>query len=73
MAQPQSQHFADLPHRQFLPRHPDLLLLSKRSTLPSVEDCQRPTSTPTPSNVITITGFGDHDPPEPMITIKRNA
>jgi hypothetical protein len=50
---------------------PDPLLLSKRSTLPSVEDCQRPAVRKRHSSVIMITGTNDHVPPEMMITIGR--
>ena len=37
----QPQKLTYLSHRQFLAWHLDPLLLGKRSTLPSVEDCQR--------------------------------
>jgi len=47
------------------------LLLGKRSTLPSVEDCQRqPKGTAIPG-MIGITGIDDSDPPECMIGIER--
>ena len=71
MAQPQPQNLPYLPHRHSLARHPDPLLLGKGPTLPSVEDCQRKYSKLAVAGVIMITGTEDHDPPEPMITIKR--
>jgi hypothetical protein len=47
------------------------LLLGKGSTLPSVEDCQRERPGTAVASVIMITGTGDHDPLECLITIHR--
>jgi hypothetical protein len=47
------------------------LLPGKGPTLPSVEDCQRKRPGAAVSSVIMITGTGDHDPLEGMITIHR--
>jgi hypothetical protein len=71
VAQSQPQNLTYLPHRQSLARHSDPLLLGKRSTLPSVEDCQRPRSENAISSVTMITGTNDHVPPKMMITIGR--
>jgi hypothetical protein len=46
-------------------------LPGKGPTLPPVEDCQRKRPGAAASNVIIITGTGDHDPLERMITIYR--
>jgi len=48
------------------------LLLGKRSKLPSVEDRQRLRIAIVTSGMIRITGIGDRDPTESMITIERN-
>src|SRR5476649_1788056 len=61
-AQPQKLTY--LSHRQSLARHLDPLLLGKRSTLPSVEDCQRQPSGAVITGMIKITGIDDHDRPE---------
>jgi len=46
------------------------LLLGKRSTLPSVEDCQRQTNDTVISDMIAITGISDRDQTECMIRIE---
>ena len=46
LTQPQPQHLTYLPHRQSLAWHLVPLLLGKGPKLPTVEDCQRPTTTP---------------------------
>jgi hypothetical protein len=71
MAQFQPQNLAYFPHRHSLARHLDPLLLGKRSTLPSVEYCQRKGPEAAVTSLIMITGTDDHDPPECMITIHR--
>jgi len=48
------------------------LLLGKEPTLPVAEDRQRPTRTPPRPAAIMITGTGDHDPPDSVITISWN-
>jgi hypothetical protein len=67
----QPQKLAYLSHRQSLAWHLDPLLLGKRSTLPSVEDCQRQPNGAVISGMIGITGTDDRDPPECMIGIER--
>jgi hypothetical protein len=66
----QSQNFPDLAHRQSLGRHP-VPLSTKRTRLPSVENRQRRGALFHPAWLITITGLGDHVPPESMITFHR--
>ena len=46
LTQPQPQHLTYLPHRQSLAWHLVPLLLGKGPKLPTVEDCQRPTTMP---------------------------
>jgi hypothetical protein len=58
---PQSQNFADLAHRQSLAWHPVPLLLSKKTRLPSVENCRRRDRYALSATLITIAGIGDHD------------
>jgi hypothetical protein len=67
----QPQKLSYLSHRQSLAWHLDPLLLGKRSTLPSVEDCQRQPNGAVISGMIGITGIDDRDPPECMIRIER--
>jgi hypothetical protein len=67
----QPQQLAYLSHRHSLTRHLDPLLLGKRSTLPSVEDCQRQTNDTVISGLIAITGISDRDQTECMIRIER--
>jgi hypothetical protein len=67
----QPQKLTYLSHRQSLAWHLDPLLLSKRSTLPSVEDCQRQPNGAVISEMIGVTGIDDRDPPECMIGIER--
>jgi hypothetical protein len=72
VAKPQTQNFTYLPHRHSLARHLVPLLLGKGTTLPSVEDCQQRRPGAAVTSVIMITGMHDHDPPDWVITIKRN-
>ena len=72
VSEPQAQHFAYLPHRQSLSRHPDPLLLAKGSILPSVEDRQRNRPAIATTAAFMITGIGVHDPPEFAFTINWN-
>jgi hypothetical protein len=67
----QPQNISYFPHRHSLTRHVGPLLPGKGPTLPSVEDCQRKRPGAAVSSVIMITGTGDHDPLERMITIHR--
>jgi len=67
----QPQKLSYLSHRQSLAWHLDPLLLGKRSTLPSVEDCQRQPNGAVISGMIAITGIDDRDPPECVIRIER--
>jgi len=60
----QPQKLSYLSHRQSLAWHIDPSLLGKRSTLPSVEDCQRQPNGAVISGMIGITGISDRDPPE---------
>jgi hypothetical protein len=68
----QAQKLAHLSHRQSLTWYLDLLLLGKRSTLPSVEDCQWQSVGAIISAMIGITGIGDQDRTDWMIRIHRN-
>jgi hypothetical protein len=63
---------SDLAHRQFLGRHL-VPFRTKRTSLPLVENRQRRGALFHPAWLITITGLGDHDRPESVITIDRNA
>jgi hypothetical protein len=68
----QPQKLSYLSHRQSLAWHLDPLLLGKRSTLPSVEDCQRQPDDAVISGMIGITGIDDRDQTECMIGIERS-
>ena len=71
MTKSEPQNFSYFPHRHSLTRHFGPLLPGKGSRLPSVENCQQKRSNAAVTTMIMITGTGDQDPLECMITIHR--